>query len=243
MIDLRTRYLGLDLRSPIVASASPLNGDPAMARQVEEAGAGAIVLPSLFEEEILHEELHLTRALEVGAEHFAEIRARIDPDAWREVWALRRIQFPRWGAPRTGPVSATNLLAKRKATLRFLHVHHDDLKHAIELAGLRPGDDVLLRYVGKPGYVDPACGLKDAALDPADPHAKDGIDQRHSPCDLRFGTSTGALGFRKFPNPRFDREAWPCTSTKSMMFPRCFQVCSMANTTSPKCLSPRWSTI
>ena len=48
---------------------------------------------------------------------------------------MRRIQFPRRGTPRTGPVSARNLLAKKKATLRFLHVHHDDLKHAIRLAG------------------------------------------------------------------------------------------------------------
>jgi hypothetical protein len=64
---------------------------------------------------------------------FEEIRAAIDPDAWRRVWDLRRIQFR--GAPRTGPVSARNLLAKKKATLRFLHVHHEDLKHAIRLAG------------------------------------------------------------------------------------------------------------
>jgi len=72
-----------------------------------------------------------------------------------------------------------------------------------------PGDDVLLKYVGKPGYVDPACALKDAALDPADPHAKGGsLDQRQSPCDLRFGTSTGALGLRKFPNPNFDAAKW-----------------------------------
>ncbi len=72
-----------------------------------------------------------------------------------------------------------------------------------------PGDDVLLKYVGKTGYVDPACGLKDAALDPDDPHSQGGkIDQRHSACDLRFGTSTGALGIRKFPNPRFDAEKW-----------------------------------
>jgi Cyclic nucleotide-binding domain len=69
------------------------------------------------------------------SEAFAEIRARIRPDAWREVWALRRITFPGFGRPRTGPVSALNLLRKRDATLRFLHVHHDDLKHAIELAG------------------------------------------------------------------------------------------------------------
>ncbi len=72
MIDLRTRYLGLDLRSPLVASASPLTGDPATALAIEEAGAGAIVLPSLFEEEIVHDEIELHRALEAGAEHYAE---------------------------------------------------------------------------------------------------------------------------------------------------------------------------
>ncbi|CAN5616756.1 hypothetical protein BH20ACT2_BH20ACT2_17310 [soil metagenome] len=66
---------------------------------------------------------------------FAEIHGRIDPDAWREVWRMRRITFPGLGSPRTGPVSVLNLLKKRDATLHFLHVHHDDLKHAIELAG------------------------------------------------------------------------------------------------------------
>ena len=71
-VDLRTRYLGLELRSPIVASASPLNGEPATARLVERSGAGAIVLPSLFEEEILAEELELNRSLEQGTEDFAE---------------------------------------------------------------------------------------------------------------------------------------------------------------------------
>jgi dihydroorotate dehydrogenase (fumarate) len=72
MTDLSTRYLGLDLRSPIVASASPLNGEPDTARIVEDAGAAAIVLPSLFEEEIVHEEDQLNRALDAGTEHFAE---------------------------------------------------------------------------------------------------------------------------------------------------------------------------
>lgn len=72
MVDLSTRYLGLDLQSPIVASASPLNDRVDMARRLEDAGAAAIVLPSLFEEEILHEEVELNRALEAGSEHFAE---------------------------------------------------------------------------------------------------------------------------------------------------------------------------
>jgi dihydroorotate dehydrogenase (fumarate) len=71
-VDLRTRYLGLDLRSPIVASSSPLTGDEEGAARLEEAGAAAIVLPSLFEEEILAEELQLDRALDAGTEQFAE---------------------------------------------------------------------------------------------------------------------------------------------------------------------------
>ena len=66
---------------------------------------------------------------------FSEIRRLIDPGAWREVWGVRGIEFPRFGAPRTGPVSVRNLLRKRVATLSFMHVHHEDLKHAIGLAG------------------------------------------------------------------------------------------------------------
>ncbi len=71
-VDLRTRYLGLELRSPIVASSSPLTGKEETARLIEEAGVGAIVLPSLFEEEILNEEIQLNRSLEAGTEQFAE---------------------------------------------------------------------------------------------------------------------------------------------------------------------------
>ena len=71
-VDLRTRYLGLELRSPIVASSSPWTGDPAVVRRLEEAGAGAVVLPSLFEEEILNEEIELNRSLEQGNEQFGE---------------------------------------------------------------------------------------------------------------------------------------------------------------------------
>ncbi|HEY6642530.1 hypothetical protein [Povalibacter sp.] len=70
-----------------------------------------------------------------------------------------------------------------------------------------PGDEQLLRSVGRSDYRDPACDFKDAAPDADDVHSG-AKDQRQSPCDLAFGTSTGALGIRKFPNPRFDRERW-----------------------------------
>ena len=71
-VDLRTRYLGLELRSPLVASPSPLTRDPDGAARLVDAGAAAIVLPSLFEEEIVHEELELDRSLEAGTNQFAE---------------------------------------------------------------------------------------------------------------------------------------------------------------------------
>ncbi len=71
-VDLGTTYLGLRLRSPLVASASPLTGELDGARRLEDAGAGAIVLPSLFEEEILNDEIELNRSIETGTEQFAE---------------------------------------------------------------------------------------------------------------------------------------------------------------------------
>jgi dihydroorotate dehydrogenase (fumarate) len=52
-VELTTRYLGLELRSPVVASAGPLTGRPDTLQALADAGVGAVVLPSLFEEEIV----------------------------------------------------------------------------------------------------------------------------------------------------------------------------------------------
>jgi dihydroorotate dehydrogenase (fumarate) len=72
MTDLSTRYLGLDLRSPLVASASPLCEEIDNIRRMEDAGAAAVVLHSLFEEQITLESHDLDRYLTHGAESFAE---------------------------------------------------------------------------------------------------------------------------------------------------------------------------
>jgi hypothetical protein len=69
-----------------------------------------------------------------------------------------------------------------------------------------PGDEKLLKSVGKEDYTDPACDFKDAPFDTSTPHGS--TDNRQSSCDLRFGTSTGVLGLRKFPNPKFDAAKW-----------------------------------
>jgi dihydroorotate dehydrogenase (fumarate) len=71
-LDTTTRYLGLELHSPLVASASPLTAKPDAVAVLEASGAGAIVMPSLFEEEIRAEELGLNDALEQGTNQFAE---------------------------------------------------------------------------------------------------------------------------------------------------------------------------
>lgn len=63
MVDLSTCYLGLKLANPLVPSASPLSRDLDTARRLEDAGAAAIVMHSLFEEEIAHEVRHALRFL------------------------------------------------------------------------------------------------------------------------------------------------------------------------------------
>src|SRR6266540_801119 len=79
MIDLSTSYLGMTLRSPLVASAGPLTEDFGALLRLEEAGAGAVVLPSLFEEQITHLSLDLNRWLESMSESNPEATSYV-PD-------------------------------------------------------------------------------------------------------------------------------------------------------------------
>ena len=75
MNDLTTTYLGLRLRSPLVASAGPHTGNPAMWQRLEDAGAGAIVLPSLFEEEIEQEAFTMAQAYDDTSDRFGEAQS------------------------------------------------------------------------------------------------------------------------------------------------------------------------
>lgn len=72
MIDLSTSYLGLKLPTPLIASASPLSRDLDGVRRLEDAGASAVVLYSLFEEQLRQEEMDLDYHLNAGTESFAE---------------------------------------------------------------------------------------------------------------------------------------------------------------------------
>jgi dihydroorotate dehydrogenase (fumarate) len=91
--DLRTNYLGLDLTHPIVASSSPLSKTLDGLRRIEDAGASAVVLFSLFEEQILMENRAFEHLLGAGAESFAEALGyfprvnefEVGPDAYLEL--------------------------------------------------------------------------------------------------------------------------------------------------------------
>jgi len=92
-MDLATRYMGLTLKNPLVASASPLNTDIDNLRRLEDAGAAAIVLPSLFEEQIATDAARYDELTEAPAESFAEALTyfpagseyRVGPHAYLEL--------------------------------------------------------------------------------------------------------------------------------------------------------------
>ena len=71
-MDLTTKYLGLTLRSPLVPAASPLSLELDNLKQMEAVGAGAVILESLFEEQLRADRAELAERLEQGTESFAE---------------------------------------------------------------------------------------------------------------------------------------------------------------------------
>ena len=95
-MDLTTRYLGLTLNSPLVASAGPVTGEVDNIRRLEDLGAGAVVLPSIFEEQITHEEKLLKQLSATGTDSYSESLTffpsattySLDPDRYLEL--LRR---------------------------------------------------------------------------------------------------------------------------------------------------------
>lgn len=100
-MDLSTTYLGLKLKNPIVPSAGPLSHTVDGMKRMEDAGAAAIVMYSLFEEQIAHEAAELNHYLSYGTESFAE--------------ALT--YFPETSEYRLGPEEYVELVRKAKQSL------------------------------------------------------------------------------------------------------------------------------
>jgi dihydroorotate dehydrogenase (fumarate) len=105
-MDLRTNYLGLDLAHPIMPSASPLSKGLDKIKRLEDAGASAITIYSLFEEQIDQESHQLDHFLEFGTESFAEALS----------------YFPDLGSYNVGPDEYLNLIgdAKQKTSIPII---------------------------------------------------------------------------------------------------------------------------
>ena len=101
MVDLRTRYLGLELRNPLVASASPLTEHVGTLQRLEAAGAGAVVMRSLFEEQIEEETFDLHEMME----------------QWTESYFEATSFFPPMAEYRSGPSAYLEAIAEAKARL------------------------------------------------------------------------------------------------------------------------------
>jgi dihydroorotate dehydrogenase (fumarate) len=103
MIDLSTSYLGLQLKNPLVVSPSPLSEELGNIRRMEDAGASAVVLHSLFEEQLLVESQDLDRFLSSGTESFAESLS----------------YFPDLRQYKLGPEEYLELIRKAKAAVKI----------------------------------------------------------------------------------------------------------------------------
>lgn len=101
MVDLNTKYLGLELRSPLMASASPLSQELSGIRALEDAGASAVVLSSLFEEQLRLETFELVHHLSASTDSFAEALSF----------------FPQSSEFRLGPDEYLNHILKAKAAV------------------------------------------------------------------------------------------------------------------------------
>ncbi|MFP4368486.1 MAG: dihydroorotate dehydrogenase-like protein [Bacteroidota bacterium] len=83
-MDLTTKYLGMTLKSPLMVGSSPLSEDIGNIRKMEDAGAAAVVLHSLFEEQLVHEQHELHYATTMGTENYAEMLSFFpEPDEYR----------------------------------------------------------------------------------------------------------------------------------------------------------------
>jgi len=101
-MDLSTKYLGLDLRSPLVASAGPLTSTADGVRKLADAGVGAVVLPSLFEEELRHQADQDSRLASAGTESFPEALSYL-PDTTFDHWPHRYLHLIEQATTAAGP--------------------------------------------------------------------------------------------------------------------------------------------
>jgi len=207
MTDLTTNYLGLELKNPLVASASPLSKKIENAQKLEAAGVGAIVMYSLFEEQIIHDSLELDHYLTRGTNSFAEAQTylpdigtyNMGPDKYLDHLAAIK-------AAVSIPVIASLNGVSRGGWTRYARFMQEAGADALELnMYYLPGDPDLSGHELEDNYVDLVGEVKNAISIPLAVKLSPFITA--IPNFIRRLDGAGADGlvlFNRFYQPDFD---------------------------------------
>jgi dihydroorotate dehydrogenase (fumarate) len=164
-MNLDTSYLGLSLRNPLVASAGPMTQTADRIGRLAQAGAGAVVLPSLFEEQIRSEADRDERLAEVGIDSFGEAMSYlIDPDA--SIWPRQYLSLIERAVAEAGvPVIASLNGSTAGGWTEYARAIQDAGAAAIELnIYYLPGDPLIPARDSEQRYLDVLAAVK-AVLD------------------------------------------------------------------------------
>ena len=166
-MNLDTSYLGLKLRNPLVASAGPMTQTADRIERLAEAGVGAVVLPSLFEEQIRAEADRDERLAEVGIDSFGEATSYlIDPDA--SIWPRQYLDLIERAVAVAGvPVIASLNGSTPGGWTDYARAMQDAGAAAIELnIYYLPGDPLIPGRDAEQRYIDILTAVKSAVSVP-----------------------------------------------------------------------------
>jgi len=159
-MNLATRYLGLELSNPLVASAGPMTQTADRVKRLAEAGVGAVVLPSLFEEQIRAEADRDDLLAEVGTDSFVEATSYlIDPDA--SVWPRQYLDLIGRASGSGVPVIASLNGSTPGGWTDYARAMQDAGAVAIELnIYYLPGDPLIASHDAEQRYIDILTAVK-----------------------------------------------------------------------------------
>ncbi len=221
-MNLSTRYLGLALRNPLVASSSPLSRTVHGVRRLADAGVGAVVLHSLFEEQLVRRAQWTVQRAETGTESYAESLdyfpsvAREDPGPRPYLSLLERAA----GAVDVPVIASLNGVSPR-GWLQHARSMQDAGAAAIELNiyYLPDGPHVSGREV-EDRYVDVLCAVRQAVSIPVavklGPHFSSLGEMAQR---LSAAGADGLVLFNRFLQPDLDPESLSATSAVSLSSP------------------------
>jgi dihydroorotate dehydrogenase (fumarate) len=209
-MDLTTNYLGLTLRNPLVASASPLSNTVDGVRRLADAGVGAVVLHSLFEEQLLKEAEQNARLLDAGTESFAESLSYFPANAEQEPGPRRYLSLVERAATSVDvPVIASLNGVTPGSWSTYAKAMESAGAAAIELnIYYLPGDTHISGRAVEERHIEVLTRVKDAVAIPVavklSPHFSSIADMARQ---LDEAGADGLVMFNRFLQPDIDPES------------------------------------